>query len=35
MVRAMTYRAQYVGCVAGAVTRDEYSRYLTDAVVSR
>jgi SAM-dependent methyltransferase len=23
--------AQYVGCIAGALTRDEYARYLTDA----
>ena len=23
--------AQYVGCVAGALTHDEYTRYLTDA----
>jgi arsenite methyltransferase len=23
--------AQYVGCIAGALTRDEYTRYLTDA----
>jgi hypothetical protein len=23
--------AQYVGCVAGALTRDEYARYLADA----
>jgi arsenite methyltransferase len=25
---------QYVGCVAGALTRDEYTRYLTDAGLS-
>ena len=23
--------AQYVGCIAGALTHDEYTRYLTDA----
>ena len=23
--------AQYVGCIAGALTRDEYNRYLDDA----
>ena len=23
--------AQYVGCIAGALTRDEYTRYLSDA----
>ena len=26
---------QYVGCIAGALTRDEYTRYLADAGLDR